>query len=67
MTSTPQRNLLRKHSDVDGKGLTARQGDVVFADGQWTVTDAWLAAALSASVQYDADENTLVIRVMEKD
>ena len=50
-------------ADVDGEGLTTRQGDVVYEAGRWTVTDAWLKAALKGSVLWDVDELTLVIQV----
>ena len=49
-------------ADVDGQGLATRQGDVVYEDGRWTVTDTWLASAIHASVLWDVDEFTLIIQ-----
>lgn len=52
---------------VDGKPLQTEPGEVLLTDGELLVADSLLQRALSAETAYDAEENTLMLRVQRKD
>ena len=51
---------------VDGVDLTIEDGSVVYAAGTWYCNAAFLEKAVKATVNWDNDENTLVIRVTDR-
>ena len=52
---------------VDGKPLQIEPGEILLEDGELLVADSLLQRALSAETAYDAEENTLMLRVQRKD
>ena len=49
---------------VNGQPVEIRTGDWMFDHGEWFVTTGFLENVLNADVIWDADENTLMIRVL---
>ncbi len=47
---------------VDSRSVTTAQGDIVYNEGKWYITDELLKKAVGADVIFDAEENTLLIR-----
>lgn len=52
---------------VDGQPLETEAGEVILEDGELLVADSLLQRAFSAEIAYDAEEDTLMLRVKRKD
>lgn len=52
---------------VDGKPLPAETGEVLLEDSELLVANSLLQRAFSAEIAYDAEEDTVMLRVARKD
>ena len=50
-----------------GVPLDVRQGDIVSEKGKWYVSLNFLKVAMHAETTWDEDENTMILRIREKD
>ena len=50
---------------VDGAAMACEQGDVVFYNGAWYLSDQLLANAFHANITLDKEEKTLILQILE--